>query len=292
MEFLEEMNCLIEDINNYLDEYIEKYSGKYMYDPIIYSVNSGGKRFRPILLLSMAESFSGNYKDAIPFAVAIECIHTYSLIHDDLPSMDNDDFRRGLPTCHKKFDEATAILAGDGLLNMAFEIMIDKIKQDLNIKYLTAMAEIAKSAGTKGMISGQFLDIVSENKIISQDDLFEIYENKTGKLIIASIKAGAVIGGAPSEILKKLEKIAYNIGIAFQIKDDILDLTGDLEKLGKPIMSDVKNQKSTYVSINGLEKSKNYYEYLSNKVLIELSNIGFQEKFIYKYIKMLIHREN
>lgn len=283
---------ILNTINNEILIYLKKHSGKEMYEPMEYSIKAGGKRFRPMILLLMCEAFCDDFTDAIPFAVALECIHTYSLIHDDLPSMDNDDLRRGLPTCHKKFDEATAILAGDGLLNLAYEIMIDKLKSDFNKNYIEVMQCIAIASGTKGMIEGQALDIKAEgNKNITIEELFKIYENKTGKLILASMKSGAIIGNANEQQLKIVEDIAYKLGIAFQIQDDILDIEGNQEEIGKPIKSDLKNDKATYVSIYGLEKAKNDYHMLSNQALEGLEKLGFKEKNIYYYIKKLIDRK-
>ncbi|MDE6357603.1 MAG: polyprenyl synthetase family protein, partial [Eubacteriales bacterium] len=256
-----------------------------------YSVNAGGKRFRPILFLSIIDSFKKDYKKGIPFAISIEFIHTYSLIHDDLPAMDNDDFRRGMPTCHKKFDEATAILSGDAFLNMAFEIMSEHIKENFEKKYIEAMFEIAKASGSRGMIGGQVADIFAENKQISKEELLYIHENKTGKLITASIISGAILSNANIEEIEQLKKIGYKLGLAFQIKDDILDITGNEDIIGKPIFSDIKNNKTTYVSINGLEKAKKDYKMLSEEVLLGLKKLNFENEFIYKYIEKLINRE-
>lgn len=292
MDTLDKKNDMINFINDEILKYLKKYAGKEMYEPMEYSLKAGGKRFRPMIMLLMCEALSNDYKDAIPFAVAIECIHTYSLIHDDLPSMDNDDLRRGVPTCHKKFDEATAILAGDGLLNIAFEIMLDKLQNNFEKKYLKAINCIAISSGTNGMIKGQALDIKAEGKNINEKELFNIYENKTGKLILASMKAGAIIGGASQEQLEIIEDTAYKLGIAFQIQDDILDIEGDQEKIGKPINSDLKNNKSTYVSIYGIEKAKKDYIILSSQVLKNLEALGFVNKQIYHYIKNLINRNS
>ncbi len=292
MSSLDKKNDMIDIINDEILKYLKKYSGKEMYEPMEYSLKAGGKRFRPMIMLLTCEALSGCYKDAIPFAVGIECIHTYSLIHDDLPSMDNDDLRRGLPTCHIKFDEATAVLAGDGLLNIAFEIMLDKLKNSFEKKYLDAIYCIAISSGTNGMIKGQALDIKAEGKKISENELFDIYENKTGKIILASMKSGAIIGGANEEQLSIVEDIAYKLGIAFQIQDDILDIEGEQEKIGKPINSDLKNNKSTYVSMYGIEKAKNDYMELSSQVLQNLEKLGVKDKCIYHYIKSLINRNS
>lgn len=292
MNSLDKKNDMVNIINDEILKYLKKYSGEEMYEPMEYSLKAGGKRFRPMIMLLMCEALSGCYKDAIPFAVGIECIHTYSLIHDDLPSMDNDDLRRGLPTCHIKFDEATAVLAGDGLLNIAFEIMLDKLKNSFEKKYLDAIYCIAISSGTNGMIKGQALDIKAEGKKISKNELFDIYENKTGKIILSSMKSGAIIGGANEEQLSIVEDIAYKLGIAFQIQDDILDIEGEQEKIGKPINSDLKNNKSTYVSMYGIEKAKNDYMELSSQVLQNLEKLGVKDKGIYHYIKSLINRNN
>ncbi len=292
MNTLDRQKDMLNIINDEILTYLRKYAGKEMYKPMEYSLKAGGKRFRPMIMLLMCEALSGKYEDAMPFAVAMECIHTYSLIHDDLPSMDNDDLRRGMPTCHIKFNEATAVLAGDGLLNIAFEIMLDKLKNNFEKKYLDAIYCIATASGTNGMIKGQALDIDAEGKNISEDELFDIYENKTGKLILASIKCGAIIGGASIEQLKIIEDIAYKLGIAFQIQDDILDIEGNQQEIGKPLNSDLKNNKSTYVSIYGMEKSKNDYKELSSKVLENLRNLHLDNKDIYHYIKKLINRTN
>lgn len=292
MNSLDKKNDMVNIINDEILKYLKKYSGEEMYEPMEYSLKAGGKRFRPMIMLLMCEALSGCYKDAIPFAVGIECIHTYSLIHDDLPSMDNDDLRRGLPTCHIKFDEATAVLAGDGLLNIAFEIMLDKLKSNFEKKYLDAIYCISISSGTNGMIKGQALDIKAEGKKISKNELFDIYENKTGKIILSSMKSGAIIGGANEKQLSIVEDIAYKLGIAFQIQDDILDIEGEQEKIGKPINSDLKNNKSTYVSMYGIEKAKNDYMELSSQVLQNLEKLGVKDKGIYHYIKSLINRNN
>lgn len=283
---------MISIINNNIIDYLKKYAGQEMYIPMEYSLKAGGKRFRPMIMLLTCDAFCGSYDDAMAFAVSMECIHTYSLIHDDLPSMDNDDLRRGLPTCHIKFDEATAILAGDGLLNVAFEIMTDKIKTNLKPKYIDAMDCIAKSSGTKGMIKGQALDIKAEGKQIDKDSLFDIYENKTGKLILASMKVGAIIAEATDAQIRQIEQIAYKMGIAFQIQDDILDIIGQEQQIGKPVKSDIKNDKSTYVSIYGLKKAQQDYLDLSNQILQSLENLGLKNKPIYTYIKSLINRNN
>ncbi|MGO1368805.1 MAG: polyprenyl synthetase family protein [Senegalia sp. (in: firmicutes)] len=221
-----------------------------------YSLLSGGKRLRPILLIKSCELVGGDIKKAIRFAIAMEMIHTYSLIHDDLPAMDDDDYRRGKLTNHKVFEESIAILAGDSLLNFAYEIMIDEvIKNNYSKNYIDAMERILKSSGYKGMIGGQVVDILSENKKVDEETLYFIHKNKTAELIEASLVAGAIIGGATKEEIQLLNDYGRCIGISFQIRDDILDIIGDSELLGKDIGSDMKRDKTTYVSIHGMDKA-------------------------------------
>lgn len=221
-----------------------------------YSLLSGGKRLRPILLIKSCELVGGDIKKAIRFAIAMEMIHTYSLIHDDLPAMDDDDYRRGKLTNHKVFEESIAILAGDSLLNFAYEIMIDEvIKNNYSKNYIDAMERILKSSGYKGMIGGQVVDILSENKKVDEETLYFIHKNKTAELIEASLVAGAIIGEATKEEIQLLNDYGRCIGISFQIRDDILDIIGDSELLGKDIGSDMKRDKTTYVSIHGMDKA-------------------------------------
>jgi len=222
-----------------------------------YSVFAGGKRLRPVLLLATAEALEKASAPFLPFACALELIHTYSLIHDDLPAMDDDDLRRGLPTCHKKFGEAQAILAGDALLTYAFNLMImcrgKGISPD---RLLWAIDEVAFGAGLKGMIVGQVADMSAENKAISLDELKYIHRHKTGALFRVSVRAGGILSGADDDQLRHLTSYAENMGLAFQITDDILDVVGDEKKLGKPVGSDEKKQKATYPALLGLEESK------------------------------------
>lgn len=281
------------DINDEIIKKLKNYCGENMKSVVEYSLKAGGKRFRPMLLLLTYMAFKDeNYKKAMPFAVAIEYIHTYSLIHDDLPCMDNDDFRRGKPSSHKMFGEAKALLAGDALLNLSYEIMIEEIEKDNTPKNIRAMKEISISAGSKGMIDGQALDMEYENKKIDEKSILKMYENKTGKMIQASMKCGAILSDCDEKIVNNIEKISKKIGIAFQMKDDLLDIVGDEKKIGKPIRSDIKNDKSTYVSLNGYEKTKKDYNKLVDYILKELENIGARHKLIYEYIKNLVDREN
>jgi len=226
-----------------------------------YSLKAGGKKLRSVLLLAACEFCGGDEKTALPYACAIEYIHTYSLIHDDLPAMDNDDLRRGIPTNHKVFGDAIAVLAGDGLLTSAFEAMNKDLllyfdNMELLKRRVRAVYEISKGAGCRGMIAGQVADIEAENKQCTKEILDYIHLNKTAALIKAAVRAGAYLGGTDVKTLEDLDEYAENIGLAFQIVDDILDVSGDEGQLGKKIGSDLTNQKATYPCRYGLEESR------------------------------------
>lgn len=229
-----------------------------LYESMKYSLTAGGKRIRPVLLLAACDFAGGDIREALPYACAMEYIHTYSMIHDDLPAMDNDDLRRGLPTNHKVYGEALAILAGDGLLTSAFEAM----NKDLMLyfddaekmaKRIRAINAIAKGAGCRGMVAGQVSDIEGESNEYSNEMLEYIHINKTGALIIAAIKAGLYLGNPSKDMLSNLDIYSENLGLAYQIADDILDEIGDPKELGKSIGSDKKQHKKTYTSLNGLD---------------------------------------
>ena len=229
-----------------------------LYESMKYSLTAGGKRIRPVLLLAACDFAGGDIREALPYACAMEYIHTYSMIHDDLPAMDNDDLRRGLPTNHKVYGEALAILAGDGLLTSAFEAM----NKDLMLyfddaekmaKRIRAINAIAKGAGCRGMVAGQVSDIEGESNEYSNEMLEYIHINKTGALIIAAIKAGLYLGNPSKDMLSNLDIYSENLGLAYQIADDILDEIGDPKELGKSIGSDKKQHKYTYTSLNGLD---------------------------------------
>lgn len=244
-----------------VDSNIEYHLNKLEYPNVIaegmrYSVLNGGKRLRPILLLMVLELFDKKIDLGLPIAVAIEMIHSYSLVHDDLPALDNDDYRRGKLTTHKKFGEAEAILIGDALLTHSFSVITDETKGVASDKLVKIIGMVSKYAGINGMIGGQTVDIESEKKKVSLETLKYIHENKTGKLIKLPVEIGAIISEATEEEYKALENYADGIGLAFQIKDDILDIEGDFEKIGKPIGSDLELEKTTYPSIFGIEKSK------------------------------------
>ncbi len=230
-------------------------------DAVAYSLMAGGKRLRPALCLSFTRLFAGDDEKALPFAAGIECIHTYSLIHDDLPAMDNDDFRRGKPSCHKQFDEATAILAGDALLTDAFFLMSSCAESLPAERVLQAINRMALAAGSAGMVGGQFLDMQYTGKqSIPLAALREMHAMKTGALLQASCLCGALLAGAENEELKKVAAYGRALGAAFQIADDILDETGDAAAMGKPVGSDSANGKITYPSLLGLDESRRLAE--------------------------------
>lgn len=283
----------IKVINQYLDKYIENFDGyqKVIFEAMRYSVFAGGKRLRPILLLGAYEAFEGDdIHKVMPFAAALEMIHTYSLIHDDLPAMDNDDYRRGKPTNHKIFGEGMAILAGDALLNTAFETMI-KGSLDNEILGIKAMKVIAEASGVNGMIGGQVVDLESEHKQISRKVLNYIHENKTAKLIQAPLQAGAILAGAEDKQIELMKEAGYKLGIAFQIQDDILDVIGNEKELGKPINSDLKNEKATFVTIYGLEKSKEIVEKYLKETCEIFETLGENGDFLKKLSQYLIDRK-
>ena len=281
---------LKELVDNYLSNYF-KNKGSYnslIYDAASYSLNVGGKRIRPILFMLVYNMYKGKDKEIIDMAAAIEMIHTYSLIHDDLPCMDNDDLRRGKPTNHKVYGENIAVLAGDALLNEAMILLMDfSIKNGKDA--LVAAREIAYAAGADGMIGGQVVDIINERKKISKEELNYMHLKKTGELIRASIVAGAILAEADKSEIELLNKFGMNLGLAFQIKDDILDVTSSLEELGKPVFSDEKNNKTTYVTLYGMEKAEADVQSMSDEALDIIKSVGKNE-FLEEFVLNLIHR--
>lgn len=265
-----------DEITQKLEKCLPKTKGRlfHIYDAMRYSILSGGKRIRPILMQLAYETVGGQDNNIDPFLCAVEMIHTYSLIHDDLPAMDDDDFRRGMETNHIKFAEWTAILAGDALLNRAFEVMIDANVENPTHAHLEAMQVLSIASGTRGMIGGQVIDIMSENEDVHEDTVDFIHRNKTAALIVAPVKMGAILGGATDEEVEALERFAFNVGMAFQIADDILDVLSTQEDLGKPINSDIENNKATYVSLHGVETAKKRVEYLTDEGINELAIFG------------------
>jgi geranylgeranyl diphosphate synthase type II len=294
MDFKEWFKEKVRIVDEYLEQAIEEKENpqKIIYEAMNYSLLSGGKRLRPVLFLAAYELFREDIKEALPYACAMEMIHTYSLIHDDLPAMDNDDYRRGRLSNHKKFGEATAILAGDGLLNKAFETGLEAAIKSGNFNGVKALKIIADSSGTEGMIGGQVIDMDGENIIRSLEDLKYMYSLKTGAIIKSSIKAGAVLAGAGQEETKALENYAEKIGLAFQIEDDILDVTGTQEKLGKAIGSDAVNNKITYLTFKSIDEARKDIEELTLEAVNSLTIFGGKARYLIELAKYLVGREN
>ena len=294
MTFEEKLEFYTSYINKNLDGYIKDLDcvENTIYKAVRYSLLSNGKRIRPILALATGEMFEAKKEDVLPFACAIEMIHTYSLIHDDLPAMDNDDYRRGRLTNHKVYGEGIAVLAGDALLNSAFELMSNQIINKIpdNYRELLAMNYIVNSSGINGMIAGQVIDIESQGKDISLAMLEYMHKKKTGCLISASILAGAHIGKANSEEIESLNKFSQNLGIAFQIKDDILDVIGNKEKMGKDTGKDKENNKATFVSVLGLEKSISALKQTTKEAIRNLDIFGKRAEFLVDMSNYLLKR--
>lgn len=271
----EQLKKYTDIVDKQLDKYLDPKDNPQgiIYEAMRYSVFAGGKRLRPVLMLLTCEMCGGDINEVLPFACALEMIHTYSLIHDDLPAMDNDDLRRGKPTSHKQFGEATAILAGDALLNKAFEV-VSQYSGNNSDRAIKAINILAVSSGTEGMIGGQIVDMQSEGRDITLDELRYLHLNKTGAIIRSACKIGAVMSGADSVEIKAVDEFSKNLGIAFQIQDDILDVTGTEAELGKPIGSDAEEGKNTYVSLLGLQKSKDMSEEYSKKAKQALDIFG------------------
>jgi geranylgeranyl diphosphate synthase type II len=266
-----------------------------LYEAMRYSLKSDGKRLRPVLLLAACEFAGGDAREALPYACAIEYIHTYSMIHDDLPGMDDDELRRGLPTNHMVYGEGMAILAGDGLLTAAFEAMNkdmliyfdDPVKLKRRVR---ASHEISKGAGCRGMVAGQAADIEAAGRSIAGGLLDYIHVNKTAALIVAAVKAGAFIGGAPKETLAALEDYAENLGLAFQIADDILDVTGNEDELGKRTGVDKTHEKPTYPALYGVNLSRKRLDELTENALETLAPFYDNAEFFVKLAKYLVNR--
>lgn len=286
-------NEIKKEINEFLVDYFSNKGtyNKVIYDSASYSLNIGGKRIRPILMLLTYSMYKENWREILEFSSAIEMIHTYSLIHDDLPCMDDDDLRRGKPTNHKVYGENIAILAGDTLLNEAMNLMM-RFSLKNGEKSLVAAEMIASAAGPEGMIGGQVVDIINEGKKISEDELKYMHIKKTGALIKVSIISGAILGEAPEEDIRKLEKFGENLGLAFQIKDDILDVIGSTEKLGKNVLSDEESNKSNFITMHGLEYCIKECERLTKESIEILDSLSVDTKDLKVLTKELLDREN
>lgn len=268
-QFMEELQQKVEHINNVLEKFlpVEEGQQRIIFEAMNYSVRAGGKRLRPILMEETYHMFGGSSAVIEPFMAAIEMIHTYSLVHDDLPAMDNDEYRRGKKTTHAVYGEAMGILAGDALLNLAYETAAKAFDMEVaDTRVARAFAVLAKKAGVYGMVGGQVVDVESEKSDdcpITREKLDFIYRLKTGALIESSMMIGAILAGASSDEVSRVEQIAAKLGLAFQIQDDVLDVTSTLEVLGKPVGSDEKNNKATYVTFEGLDKAVSDVERLS-----------------------------
>lgn len=286
-------NEMKKEINEFLKNYFSNKGtyNKVIYDSVSYSVNIGGKRIRPILMLLTYRMYEENWRDVLEFASAIEMIHTYSLIHDDLPCMDDDDLRRGKPTNHKVYGENIAVLAGDTLLNEAMNLMM-KFSLKNGKRALIASEKVALASGPEGMIGGQVVDIINEGKKITEDELRYMHIKKTGELIKVSILAGAILGNAPEDDIKALEKFGENLGLAFQIKDDILDVIGSTEKLGKNVLSDEESNKTNFITMHGLEYCVKECENLTKDSIDILDSLSVDTKDLKILTKELLDREN
>lgn len=295
MIFLDELEKRAEIINRALDRLVPpaKEYPAIIHEAVRYSLFAGGKRLRPVLAMAAAEVLGGDLQNILPAACSLELIHTYSLIHDDLPAMDNDDMRRGMPTCHKKYGDAIAILAGDALLTMAFGLITGcpqsgRITPD---RLLGVISEISMAAGTTGLIGGQVVDIMSTYERVDGETLRYIHRCKTGAIYRASVRTGAILSGAGDDDLKKLTSYAEHLGVAFQIADDILDIVGDEKSIGKPVKSDIKNNKATYPALYGLENSKRMAVEEMEKALQAIEPYGDRADFLGELVRFVVSRK-
>lgn len=282
------MNNIIEEVNARLKEILFSYRPGLVKEAMTYSVMAGGKRLRPLLFIQTLRAYGVEYHKYLDIACAIEMIHTYSLIHDDLPGMDNDDLRRGKPTCHKQFDEATAILAGDALLNESMNVII---RMDLDDAFkVEVLRYLYNASGLGGMIYGQQQDMYFETHTATLDELQAIHHDKTGALISVPMKIAGLI--AKKEDADKLENIGFKLGLAFQIQDDILDVTSTTETLGKKVGSDIANHKSTYVSLIGLETSQKRVEELFEECLADVYGLQLNHGLMIELFQIIMKRVN
>lgn len=293
-EFKKLLEQKTKDAEDIIYGYLPEEEGKQskVIEAMNYSVKAGGKRLRPILIKETAMLFGYNGRETEPFMAAMEMIHTYSLVHDDLPAMDNDDMRRGKPTTHKKFGHAMGVLAGDGLLNYAFEVCAEAIsKSQYKDRAVRAFRILSEKAGIYGMIGGQTVDVDLTGQPIDKETLDFIYRLKTGALIEASMMTGAVLAGADDGEIETIRKIALSVGMAFQIQDDILDVESTTEELGKPVLSDEKNQKTTYVTLFGIDKAKEMVEKYTSQALEMYDGLGRKNEFLRELLLKLVSRK-
>jgi len=292
MEFKEQILEYNKEITTYLDNslVIKDVPERRLLESMKYSLMAGGKRLRPMLVIATYKLFKDDYSSAIPFAVAMELVHSFSLIHDDLPAIDNDDFRHGKPTNHKMFDESTAILAGDGLLNSAYEVISESLLDKDNLENkIRAFNEFTKAVFR--MIAGEYVDIDSEGKDIPYETLEYMHQNKTGALLKASVRMGAILAGASENDISKVTQYADKIGLSFQIKDDILSETGNEEITGKPVGNDKAMKKCTFTTIYGIEKSNEILETLTNETIEIAETFGPKSEF-FKQFALFIKNRN
>lgn len=294
-DFQVQMKQKVQKIEGILQEYLPKQKGRQsvVMEAMGYSLMAGGKRLRPMLMQETFRLYNGTAKSLRPFMAAIEMIHTYSLVHDDLPAMDNDEYRRGRKTTHVVYGEDMGILTGDALLNYAFETAFKAFVTDPedSLAIGRALAVLGKKSGIYGMLGGQVIDVKETGKEVSREVLDTIYRLKTGALIEASMMIGAILGGASEEEVRKVERIAGYVGTAFQIQDDILDVTSTREVLGKPTHSDEKNEKTTYVTLMGIPKAEREVERLSGEAIRLLHELSGENAFLEQLLLQLIHRD-
>ncbi len=293
-DFKEEIIARTEQIEAVVERYLPKEEGcqQTVIEAMNYSIKAGGKRLRPMLMWETYKMFGGRSEVIEPFMAAIEMIHTYSLVHDDLPAMDNDEYRRGKKTTHAKYGEAMGILAGDGLLNYAFETAAKAFAIEAgNAQVGKALSVLAGKAGIHGMLGGQCVDVESEGKPVTEETLRFIYHLKTGALLEASMMIGAILAGATGSEQKKVEQAAGELGLAFQIQDDILDVTSTTEDLGKPVGSDEKNHKTTWVTLFGVEQAKQDVEELSKHSVLLMDALVVKNEFLTRLMLELVHRK-
>ncbi|XP_073293563.1 geranylgeranyl pyrophosphate synthase 7, chloroplastic-like [Primulina huaijiensis] len=292
-QFQDYMAAKVSRVNKALDDAVPLRNPIKIHQAMRYSLLAGGKRIRPALCLAACELVGGEEHMALPVACAIEMIHTMSLIHDDLPCMDNDDLRRGKPTNHKAFGEETAVLAGDALLSLAFQHVAVNTRNVLPRRVVQAIAELGSAVGSEGLVAGQIVDICSEGKQISLDELEYIHVHKTSVLLEAAVVCGAIMGGGDAIQIKRLRKYARCIGLLFQVVDDILDVTKSSEELGKTAGKDLESDKATYPKLMGLEKAKEFAAELADKAMEELNSFDvLRSAPLYHLANYIAHRQN
>ncbi|KPN15562.1 farnesyl-diphosphate synthase [Bacillus australimaris] len=281
-------------IEDYLFTYVQELNiPEDLKSSMLYSLKAGGKRLRPVLVLALLHAYGKNEEDGIPVGCAVEMIHTYSLIHDDLPCMDDDDLRRGKPTNHKVYGEATAVLAGDALLTESFRLITSQLSSSVSAdQKLRIIDELVKSAGALGMVGGQFDDMEAEQNQVPLAELESIHARKTGKLLTFSVAAGAMLAGASNDDIEKLREFSYHIGIAFQIRDDILDLEGSEEKIGKRVGSDTANEKSTYPSLLTLSGAKEKLNEHITRAKEIVSNLKLEQQLLHELCDLIASRDH